>query len=165
MSANDTFSFGQHKGQTFAYIAEEDPTYHVRYMAMVKKKGQKPPRVLRKYMAWLKKSGVIKSGVGGGGGSAPSDTRSRRRESAGDERFNFGTKRGQTFRQVAKNDPSYHLRCSATGYNPDPDQMARYREYFNRYGDQYAAARSERDAIGFAIGICPPDLFGQYDSD
>ncbi len=69
----------------------------------------------------------------------------------GDERFIFGSKRGQTFRQVARDDPSYHLRCSATGYKPVPDQMDRYLEYFDRYGNQYAAARNERDAIGFAI--------------
>ena len=166
MSANDTFNFGRHKGQTFAYIAEKDPTYHIRYMRALEQNGDIPPPVLRKYITWFEKSGVVESGGGGGGGGgSASSYRSRMRESAGDETFNFGRKRGQTFSQVARNDPSYHLRCSAIGYNPDPDQMARYREYFDRFGDQYAAARSERDAIGFAIGICPPDCFGQYDSD
>lgn len=43
--------------------------------------------------------------------------------------------------------------------------MTRYYEYyFDRYGDHFAAARSERDAIAFAIGIRPPDMFGHYDS-
>ncbi len=44
-------------------------------------------------------------------------------ESAGEgnERFTSGTKRGQTFRRVARVDPS-----SETGYNPDPDQMGPY---------------------------------------
>jgi len=154
MSANDRFSFGQHKGKTFSDIAQEDPKYHVRYMAMMRKKGQKPPRTLLRYIAWKKKSGS--------GGSAPSN-RTRRRENGGNERFTFGSKRGQTFRQVAKNDPSYHLRCSATGYDPDPDQMHRYRVYFGRYGDEYAAARNEREEVGLAIGICPVDWFGQHD--
>lgn len=125
-------------------------------MAVMNKKGQEPHRTLLRYIEWLEKSiGPV---------SAPS-TRKRMREYDGDERFTFGSKRGLTFRQVAENDPSYHLRCSATGYNPNPDQMYRYREYFDQYGDQYEAAVSEREAIGLAIRICPVDWYGQYDSD
>ena len=40
-----------------------------------------------------------------------------------------------------------------------------YRDYFDQYCDQYKAAVSEREAIGLAIGICPVDWFGRYDSD
>ncbi len=90
-----------------------------------------------------------------------------RRENGGKERFTFGSKRGQTFRQVARDDPSYHLRCVETGYIPNLDQMDGYREYFSRHRDHNAtlAAWGEREAIGLEIGICPVDYFGQYDSD
>ena len=63
------------------------------------------------------------------------------RDKGGDERFIFGSKISQTFRQVAREDPSYHLRCYAAGYNPIPIQMDRYCKYFARYGHQHAAAR------------------------
>lgn len=156
MSSTDKFSFGKHKGKSFRDIAREDPKYHVRYMSVLKKNGRNPPRILLRYISWRKKAGAS--------GSIPSN-RTRRREDGSNERFTFGSKRGQTFRQVARDDPSYHLRCAETGYNPDPDQMGRYLDYFSRYGDHHAASRGEREAIGFAIGICPVDYFRQYDSD
>ena len=58
------------------------------------------------------------------------------KDKGGDERFIFGSKISQTFRQVA----SYHLRCYAAGYNPIPIQMDRYCKYFAEYGRQHAAA-------------------------
>ncbi len=65
---------------------------------------------------------------------------------------------------MTRNDPSYHLRCRII---TNPDQIDRFREYFSRYRDHNAAARSEREAIGLTIGIgiCPMDYFGQYDSN
>ena len=61
--------------------------------------------------------------------------------------MNGGRHMGQTFRQVAREDPSYHLRCAATGYGQGEQIMDRYIQYFEQYGDQYAAARGEMRAI------------------
>ena len=66
------------------------------------------------------------------------------KDRGGDERFIFGSKISQTFRQVAREDPSYHLRCYAAGYNPIPIQMDRYCKYFATYGHQHAAAWGDR---------------------
>ena len=75
--------------------------------------------------------------------------------------FTSGKHCGQTFQQVAREDPSYHLRCRETGYSlrcPDTNCMNKYVRYFRRYGDQLAAVRGERDAIKSALvdmGIYP----------
>jgi hypothetical protein len=40
---NEEFTFGQHEGQKFCEIAQQDPTYHVRYMDVLKRKNETPP--------------------------------------------------------------------------------------------------------------------------
>lgn len=75
------------------------------------------------------------------------------KDKGGDERFIFGSKISQTSRQVAREDPSYHLRCYAAGYNPIPIQMDRNCKYFATYGHQHAAAWSDRDSIELAARV------------
>ena len=87
------------------------------------------------------------------------------KDRGGDERFIFGSKISQTFRQVAREDPSYHLIRYAAGYNPIPIQMDRYCKYFARYGHQHAAARGFRDAIDLAARVYPVDSLKQQKSD
>ena len=122
----ERFNFGQHRGETFADIAQADPGYHGRYVHMLNKNGESPNPVLSRYIAWFEKAGH-----------------------GGNEKFTEGRHRGQTFRQVAREDPSYHLRCEAKGYNPGG--MQSYKRYFAQHGDRYAAERGERDAIESAM--------------
>ena len=65
--------------------------------------------------------------------------------------------KGKTFRDVATADPSYHLRCEATGYSPGG--IERYRRYFARNGDPFAAVREERATIAAHLGIFVPEHF------
>jgi hypothetical protein len=51
---NQKFTFGQHKGQTFCEIAQEDPTYHERYMWVLMNKKKEPNPILERYIAYLK---------------------------------------------------------------------------------------------------------------
>jgi len=68
-------------------------------------------------------------------------------DDSGEEQFTFGKHRGQSFRWVASNDPSYHLRCKEKGYRPDKNCMNNYEKYFEHHGDRFAAEKGERDAI------------------
>lgn len=150
IEGDEKFTFGQHRGETFTQVAQNDPGYHGRYLYVLSKKGEEPNDMLSRYISWFQKSGY----------TVPSSTSETRRPSAatsrlrvelGSECFESGGHRGKTFRWVARNDPSYHLRCEATGYNPEG--MESYRRYFAQYGDHYAAARGEHDAIACALGI------------
>ena len=71
----------------------------------------------------------------------------------GGEKFSSGRHKGKTFRYVATEDPSYHLRCEATGYSPGG--IDNYRRYFFRYGDHAAAARDENATIAAHLGFLP----------
>jgi hypothetical protein len=51
---NQKFTFGQHKGQKFREIAQEDPTYHERYMWVLMNKNEEPNPILERYIAYLK---------------------------------------------------------------------------------------------------------------
>ena len=87
-------------------------------------------------------------------GGPPAAPRSSRVESdIGSEKFSSGKHKGKTFRDVATADPSYHLRCAATGYSPGG--IERYRRYFFRYGDHAAAARDENATIAAHLGFVP----------
>lgn len=161
LEGDEKFTFGQHRGETFTQVAQNDPGYHGRYLYVLRKKGEEPNDVLSRYISWFQKSGY----------TVPSLTTATRRPPAtsrrvelGSQCFESGGHRGKTFSWVARNDPSYHLRCEATGYNPEG--MESYRRYFAQYGDHYAAARGEHDAIACAIGIhcsCPDDDDDYYD--
>ena len=48
------FTFGQHKGQSFADVALRDPEYYVRYMHALQKHGESPHGELALYIAWFK---------------------------------------------------------------------------------------------------------------
>eukprot|EP01083_Nonionella_stella_P234035 824022_1 len=147
----ETFNFGKHKGKTFAQIAIDDPEYHSRYMYMLH--GEAPLPVLARYISWFEKSSDMRD--------QSSPARTREDQSLHNQKFTFGKHYGQTFQQVAREDPSYHLRCRETGYSlrcPDTTCMNKYIRYFRRYGDQLAAVRGERDAIKSALvgmGIYP----------
>jgi hypothetical protein len=47
------FTFGQHRGQTFADVARHDPAYHVRYMRILRRNNESPHEELATYMSWL----------------------------------------------------------------------------------------------------------------
>ena len=125
---NERFYSGRHRGKTFSWVARNDPSYHLRCEAT----GFNPEGMER-YREYF----------------------GRPRVELGSECFESGGYRGKTFSWVARNDPSYHLRCEATGYNPVG--MERYRRYFAQYGDHNTAARGERDALGCILGIYVPD--------
>jgi len=83
---------------------------------------------------------------------------------AANEVFHFGQHRGQTFWQVAEEDPSYHLRYKDMDDSPN-DVLDRYIEWFNQYAPtRFEAHQAHRDIFGMYLGIVPPDLYG-YDSD
>jgi hypothetical protein len=134
---NERFYSGRHRGKTFSWVARNDPSYHLRCEAT----GFNPEGMER-YREYFDQYGIRRPAAS-------------RRVGLGSECFESGGYRGKTFSWVARNDPSYHLRCEATGYNPVG--MERYREYFDQYGDPNAAARGERDALGCFLGICLPD--------
>ena len=54
---NRTFDFGTYNRRTFAEVAEEDPTYHERYMKVLNKRKQKPRRTLTQYINWFNNTG------------------------------------------------------------------------------------------------------------
>lgn len=55
------FDFGTYNRRTFAEVAREDPTYHERYMHMLKQKGQTPRRILTQYINWFNNTGGMTS--------------------------------------------------------------------------------------------------------
>mmetsp|Transcript_12899 Transcript_12899/g.27390 ORF Transcript_12899/g.27390 Transcript_12899/m.27390 type:complete len:202 (-) Transcript_12899:1084-1689(-) len=143
--AGETFSRGQNRGKTFDWVANNDPGYHLRCIHIHKTTGDWPYKsktMITKYIRWFEQAR---------GQANPNEWRSPTMRNA-NQVFTAGSHRGQTFRQVAREDPSYHLRCQETGYQID-GQLYDYIDYFNRYGDHNAARRGERDAIAMAIGV------------
>ena len=59
---NETFSYGQHSGETFAKVAEADPTYHSRYLRAIHGRGKSCPSMLSRY---VKYSELVKDKPGG----------------------------------------------------------------------------------------------------
>jgi hypothetical protein len=68
------------------------------------------------------------------------------------ERFSVGRHRGKSFSQVAREDPSYHLRCRETGYDVG-GMLDQYESYFSLYGDHHAASQGERQTLADICGI------------
>jgi hypothetical protein len=73
------FTFGQHKGQTFADVARHDPGYHVRYMRILTRNKESPHDELVEYIRWLESTTSGEQGstvplptAGDGAGNAPS---------------------------------------------------------------------------------------------
>jgi hypothetical protein len=152
---NEVFTYGQHKGQTFADIARCDPEYHIRYMRMLKRKGESPNEKLVAYINWFKSTrrpSAVHSGT-------LTRTSNVSISYSGNERFTFGQHCGRTFREVADEDPSYHLRYRAVNQRPNT-VLDRYIRYFDRYGDPYAAHQGELDALAYHAGIMRPCWFG-----
>lgn len=158
----EKFGFGKHNGKTFIEISEEDPGYHGRYMTMLRKRGEEPNPILSRYIDWFKRAGKRAAPTGRQARSRRVNINSSWHDD--NQRFNCGMHSGQTFRQVAIEDPSCHLSCRATGFGQN-EAMGRYVENFDQHGDHNAAARDERDELGSLIGIMPFECFGQYDSD
>ena len=171
----ETFTFGQHSGETFAEVAENDSEYHKRYMRALNAKAETPPEVLTRYMEYLKLSKKSRRAVGGKKKKQPvssstpprkkrSTTRRTGSNAAANEVFPFGQHRGQTFWQVAEEDPSYHLRYKDMDDSPNP-VLDRYIEWFVRYAPtRFVAHQAHRDDFAAAIGIIP-DCWHNYDSD
>ena len=156
---NRKFTFGQHKGQTFAEVALHDPEYHVRYIHVLGNKGESPSGELAAYISWFEKTR--------GTSSALNRTPTRISNTStsindGNERFTFGLHKGQTFQEVAAKDPSYHLRYMAMNTSLHPE-MAMYIGYFDECGDQQAAHEGEMDAIAYHAGIYRPCCYSAQD--
>jgi ABC-type phosphate transport system substrate-binding protein len=54
--ANERFTYGKHEGRTFKEIAENDPSYHTRYIHMLRKKNEEPTGQLARYIEWFNKA-------------------------------------------------------------------------------------------------------------
>ena len=112
-------------------------------MFMLAKNRKEPNPVLSRYVAWFEKKKRHTS-------TTVQSSEARiisQADDSGEEQFTFGKHRGQSFRWVASNDPSYHLRCMEKGYRPDKNCMNNYEKYFEHHGDRFAAEKGERDAI------------------
>lgn len=145
---NERFTYGVHKGQTFKEIAENDPSYHTRCIHMLRK--EEPTGQLARYIEWFEKAKKSGSILG-----------DKRHNVNGSERFTFGMHRGETFRDVAENDPSYHLRFTAVNNSPN-EVMVRYIQYFNVHGDHEAAHQGEMDTLAYHAGIYRHDSDNEY---
>jgi hypothetical protein len=155
----EKFTFGQHKGQTFAEVALHDPEYHVRYIHVLRKKGESPSGKLAAYISWFKKTRGTSSALNRTPTKISNTSTSI---NDGNERFTFGLHKGQTFQEVADKDPSYHLRYMAMNKSLHPE-MARYIGYFDECGDQQAAHEGEMDAIAYHAGIYRPCCYSAQD--
>ena len=111
---NQIFSFGQYQGKTFREIATKDPFYHVRYKHM--QPGPNP--TLDWYIRYFRD---VKAN-----NTQPTDS------DMGSETFDFGQHFGQTWRQVAQMDPTYHIRFKRK--RPAPHGvMDRYAKWFREH--------------------------------
>ncbi|CAJ1952827.1 unnamed protein product [Cylindrotheca closterium] len=145
---NQQFTYGTYHGKSFNQIAESDPSYHVRYRKALEKKGKKPGEQLTRYISWYKKA------IG-----ADPKIISYPRKSGDNQRFTFGQHKGATFLEVARGDPSYHLRYMAMDPNvrSKRNEFNAYVEYFESNWDScdYEAYRGGHDDWNpnFAGGI------------
>jgi hypothetical protein len=155
----EKLTFGQHIGQTFAEVALNDPGYHIRYMHMLRKKGESPSDKLAAYISWFKETRGTSSALN----KTPRISNKSTSTISGNEQFTFGQHKGQTFHMVAINDPSYHRRYMSMNESLHPE-MDRYIEYFHLCGDQQAAHEGEMDAIAYHAEIYRPCWHSaQYD--
>jgi hypothetical protein len=155
----EKFTFGQHKGQTFAEVALHDPKYHVRYIHVLRKKGESPSAELAAYISWFEKTSGTRSALN------RTPTRISNTSTSindGNERFTFGQHKGKTFQEVADKDPSYHLRYMAMNTSLHPE-IARYNGYFDECGDHQAAHEGEMDVIAYHAGIYRPCWYSAQD--
>lgn len=166
---NEQFTYGQHNGKTFHQIAEQDPDYHVRYMKMLRWKNQPSNDMLDRYVEWFnqQKRGQKKKRKSTSN-STPADTAARRQRRAadnGNERFPFGQHRGQTFREIAEQDPSYHLRYKDMDDSPNV-VLDRYIAWFDRYGPgPFVAHQSHHADLAYAAGLSCIFNNDDYDSE
>uniref|UniRef100_A0A7S3LHI5 Uncharacterized protein n=1 Tax=Amphora coffeiformis TaxID=265554 RepID=A0A7S3LHI5_9STRA len=115
---NQIFPFGQHRGETFHKIATTDPFYHVRYKHM----QPGPNRTLDRYIRYFRDFKANAS-LPNGHGFVNDDV------DLGEETFEFGQHVGQTWRQVAQTDPTYHIRFQRKSRMP-PGVIVRYAKWF-----------------------------------
>ena len=137
---NETFTFGQHRGQKFSEVATSDPEYHVRYMNALRRKHETPNSVLQRYTEWFEKWGPESTGCAKRAKSRTNDeAKALEGEGMGNETFTFGQFRGQKFSEVATSDPEYHvrymnaLRCKHETPNP---VLQRYKDWFEKWGPE-----------------------------
>lgn len=127
------FTFGQHRGETFEEIAHKDPEYHLRYKIM---KQDKCPPLLERYIQWFNEWSKSPS-------RNTDTTAAARHEPEEHEVFGFGQHQGKTFRQVSKDDPTYHLRYKSVC--PGPNLLLdRYIAWFNKHSGWNAKALRRR---------------------
>lgn len=145
-AGNETMSYGQHKGETFAEIARNDPGYHDRFMYMLNMKRQEPDPKLARYIDWFDQRANNTAAVAARTNKAAASSVS------GGERFAFGQHKGATFQKVCKEDPSYLLRFKSK-IPALPPVMERYAKYFAVHGDVHAVQQGENDALAYHAGI------------
>jgi ABC-type glycerol-3-phosphate transport system substrate-binding protein len=81
IEGDEKFTFGQHRGETFTQVAQNDPGYHGRYLYVLRKKGEEPNEMLSRYISWFQKSGY----------TVPSLTAAARRPAATSRRVELGS--------------------------------------------------------------------------
>lgn len=157
------FTYGRHKDKTFEEVAACDPGYHTRYMYMINKNGGTPSSQLTAYISWYEDPRRTMSSSTSSVARMQANRSTSHSHTDGNERFSMGLHRDQTFREVAQEDPSYHLRCNAKGQTLKGELFS-YIRYFNRFGDHAAAHRDEMDTIAYYAGIwcphCCDDCYG-----
>ena len=152
--ATEKFHFGQHRDMTFHHIARVDPTYHIRYQEKLNQDGKAlMDGTLADYIKWFQATQKYRKR------ETQNDTRRSESSSLTDrrgiERFGFGQHRGKSFREIADEDPSYHLRYKAMDDSPNP-VLDRYIQWFNRHGPgPHAAHRGLRAEMMLAAGMYP----------
>jgi hypothetical protein len=116
---DEVFSYGKHKGKKFSEIYESDPDYHKRFLYVLKKKGEEPSGDLERYIHWINLGKKKHAGRGAARSLKFHSSSSSMKERTGNHRFNFGQYKGLTFTEVAKRDPSYHLRLKFKNDSPN----------------------------------------------
>lgn len=92
---NDIFGFGQHRGESFQEIAENEPTYHERFMKILSRRNEEPNAGLARYIHWYKKYKQQKHTCRNSKKVAP--VRNRILSNKSRKRFPFGQHKGKTF--------------------------------------------------------------------
>jgi hypothetical protein len=104
------FEFGKYIHKTFRHVIETDVSY-VNWARRV----ENPSSQLRLFIDWTNSS----------------EAQELFRKASGNERFTFGQHAGMTFHEIARTDPTYHVRYKAM--QRGPPVLDRYIEWFNQY--------------------------------
>jgi hypothetical protein len=110
VNGETVFNFGKHTSETFRHVLETDVSY-----ANWARHVEDPGYQLRSFVDWTHSS----------------EAKELFGKAIGSERFTFGQHAGMTFREIARTDPTYHVRYKAI--QSGPPVLDRYIEWFNEY--------------------------------